>query len=72
MKKIKFKSVLLSLLFVIITAPTISAQTGFGDDVDDEGQTTPETPIDSLLLMGIAGALTIGYVTLSKPEKLNN
>lgn len=73
MKKIKFIHTLLLLLFITTATPSVYAQTGFEDDVDDEGrQTTPETPIDNLLLVGLAGGAIIGYTTLRKSGKLSS
>lgn len=73
MKMMKvMKNIFLTALFALglLTAPTLHAQTGFDDEVDDTGQADPDTPIDSYVIIGLAAGACMGYMLLKKQHRL--
>jgi len=71
MKKIEMKKIAVKVfvMFALLATPSIYAQPGFEEDVDD-GEEDPATPIDDYLIYGIAGAAALGYTLLKKGEKI--
>lgn len=54
------------LLLMMFAAPALHAQTGFGDNVDDENppQDPDPAPINNTIWIGFIGATAIAYVIM--------